>query len=1017
MMARRRSQVVGFVVAIVAAWLTVVAVPRVASATPPTAQSITVVLDALPNDAADFGFGLETTSSFTLDDDAGAPGENADNDASRLFAGMGPGDYLLHTSGGSTSGWSLAAITCDDPDGGTITDRQMAEFEVDLDPGEQITCTFSFSRQSITVVLDALPNDAADFGFGLETTSSFTLDDDAGAPGENADNDASRLFAGMGPGDYLLHTSGGSTSGWSLAAITCDDPDGGTITDRQMAEFEVDLDPGEQITCTFSFSRQSITVVLDALPNDAADFGFGLETTSSFTLDDDAGAPGENADNDASRLFAGMGPGDYLLHTSGGSTSGWSLAAITCDDPDGGTITDRQMAEFEVDLDPGEQITCTFSFSRQSITVVLDALPNDAADFGFGLETTSSFTLDDDAGAPGENADNDASRLFAGMGPGDYLLHTSGGSTSGWSLAAITCDDPDGGTITDRQMAEFEVDLDPGEQITCTFSFSRQSITVVLDALPNDAADFGFGLETTSSFTLDDDAGAPGENADNDASRLFAGMGPGDYLLDGQPPALSSGWTLSELTCDDPDGGTLTDRLAGAATVDLDPGEQIVCTYSFSRQSLTVVLDAIPNDEADFFFNFDPLGGFTLDDDAGAPGESATWGSSRLIDVDDAGDYSVSGQAPVSGWTLAALTCDDPDGGTLIDTVAGAATVDIDPGEQIVCTYSFSRQSLTVVLDTLPNDADEFRIDFDSYGSFTLDDDAGAPGEDASYANSAVAEDLEPGDYQLSGLDLGGPGWTLAALTCDDPDGGTLTDRLDASATVDIDPGEQIVCTYSFSRQSLTVVLDTLPNDADEFLFDFDIYGSFTLDDDAGAPGEDTVYANTAVVDELDPGDYLLDGQPQTPGSGWTLVALTCVDPDGGTLTDRQDGEATVDVDPGEQITCTYTYTVGASADTDGDGVLDESDNCSDESQSHSGPGRMCGAGDLPVDHRGPRQPARQRVRRQLPRRCVRRARGRRRRARRPAQFGDLHRLLARPVRYLRGRHTGGLRADRDQLR
>ena len=252
----------------------------------------------------------------------------------------------------------------------------------------------------------------------------------------------------------LQNFGAASATGWSLAAIDCDDPDGGTITDRQMAnEFDVDLDPGEQITCTFSYSRQSITVVLDALPNDAADFSFGVELAQLRPR--------------RRRRRAGRGcrptpPPNWsptwarattsLQNFGAASATGWSLAAIDCDDPDGGTITDRQMAnEFDVDLDPGEQITCTFSYSRQSITVVLDALPNDAADFSFGVDSTQLRPRRRRRRAGRGCRPTPPPNWSPTWARATTSLHNFGAaSATGWSLAAIDCDDPDGGTITDR---------------------------------------------------------------------------------------------------------------------------------------------------------------------------------------------------------------------------------------------------------------------------------------------------------------------------------------------------------------------------------------------------------------------------------------------------------------------------------------------------------------------------------------------------------------------------------------
>jgi hypothetical protein len=69
-----------------------------------------------------------------------------------------------------------------------------------------------------------------------------------------------------------------------------------------------------------------------------------------------------------------------------------------------------------------------------NITIVKDAVPNDAQDFSFtqGGDFTGTFTLDDDAGATGEDAVFDDSTTFGPLLEGTYSVAEDG--ETDWAL-------------------------------------------------------------------------------------------------------------------------------------------------------------------------------------------------------------------------------------------------------------------------------------------------------------------------------------------------------------------------------------------------------------------------------------------------------------------------------------------------------------------------------------------------------------------------------------------------------
>jgi hypothetical protein len=101
---------------------------------------------------------------------------------------------------------------------------------------------------------------------------------------------------------------------------------------------------------------------------------------------------------------------------------------------------------------------------------------------------------------------------------------------------------------------------------------------------------------------------------------------------------------------------------------------------------------------------------------------------------------------------------------------------------------------------------------------------------------------------------------------------------------------------------SVRIVLDSVPDDPQDFEFDPTLgVPNFFLDDDA-----DPTLPNSRVMTE-DPGTYFVfqDGEPP----GWELTAIACLDPDGGSGGDVGDLVATIDLDLGEAVQCTFTNT------------------------------------------------------------------------------------------------------------
>ncbi len=198
-----------------------------------------------------------------------------------------------------------------------------------------------------------------------------------------------------------------------------------------------------------------------------------------------------------------------------------------------------------------------------------------------------------------------------------------------------------------------------------------------------------------------------------------------------------------------------------------------------------------------------------------------------------------------------------------------------------------------------PNETDfGFTSDLPGEGndSFTLRDDG---------TRGPVA--VSPGTYQVTEDDPSADGYELSDISCSD-EGQDPEDSSDEgrTATIRVQPGEQVTCTYTNTEQGqVTIAKETdpeeEPNETD-FGFTSDLPGegndSFTLRDD-GTRGPVAVSPGTYQVTEDDPS-----------ADGYELSDISCSDEGQDPEDSSYEGRtATIRVQPGEQVTCTYTNT------------------------------------------------------------------------------------------------------------
>jgi uncharacterized repeat protein (TIGR01451 family) len=232
-------------------------------------------------------------------------------------------------------------------------------------------------------------------------------------------------------------------------------------------------------------------------------------------------------------------------------------------------------------------------------------------------------------------------------------------------------------------------------------------------------------------------------------------------------------------------GATWTPAVTGEVNVDV--GDDVVCTFTnIRRGTIRIVKQVIGSTDVDWAFTGSWLGAFTL---------PATGGQQDFVRLAP-GAYTVA-EAAVAGWSLAGLTCTDPDNGTAVDLATRAAAIDLDPGETVVCVFNNVADAgrLTIVKQ-VQGAGDAPWVFVSALGDFTLPAAGGAQ----------TFESVAPGVYNV--LESAKEGWHVAAITCTDPDGETVVDIVAGRAAVDIDANEEIVCTFVNEPGRPAVALD-----------------------------------------------------------------------------------------------------------------------------------------------------------------------------------------------------------------
>lgn len=323
------------------------------------------------------------------------------------------------------------------------------------------------------------------------------------------------------------------------------------------------------------------------------------------------------------------------------------------------------------------------------------------------------------------------------------------------------------------------------------------SITIIKDTTLDAAQDFSFNTTGSglSSFSLDDDSDSTLTN-----TKTFTGLTAGSYSV---TEGAQIDYDLTGLVCTDPTNNSNIDLATRTAAINLAAGESVTCTFTNTLQKGTVELKKVWSGTA---------GQTTLNIGTSAAGseidhqQTGSNGTPPLTTGQnevDTGTYYMSESGGLDNYSKSALSCynDENDNGTNDGepsvTVGTNDSVAVGAGEHVICTYTNTRQTGTIIVKkVMVGGTDTFNY-------------TGTPNGSISVNNETIHTTVDTGQYtSTEGIKAG---WSLTDITCDDSNS---TDNVSTrTATFNVDSGETVTCTFTNGKLPTLTLSKTVITD------------------------------------------------------------------------------------------------------------------------------------------------------------------------------------------------------------
>jgi len=155
----------------------------------------------------------------------------------------------------------------------------------------------------------------------------------------------------------------------------------------------------------------------------------------------------------------------------------------------------------------------------------------------------------------------------------------------------------------------------------------------------------------------------------------------------------------------------------------------------------------------------------------------------RVLSLAEAGELNLATRMVRADSLLDSATCDD---------ASPIANIDVSPGETVTCTFTnIKRGSIAVAKVSVPAGlSDLFSFSGDLNGQIA---------SGGQLTNLSV----QPGQYSVTESDPTAAGFKLESVGCDD--GNSTGDGDSRTATFNVEPGENVICTFTNSTGAILV--------------------------------------------------------------------------------------------------------------------------------------------------------------------------------------------------------------------
>ncbi|WP_375056540.1 collagen binding domain-containing protein [Zobellella sp. DQSA1] len=403
-----------------------------------------------------------------------------------------------------------------------------------------------------------------------------------------------------------------------------------------------------------------------------------------------------------------LGEGNYTIVET--EQDGWDLTRITNHDGSLGSCS------FSVNLpaDADKVFACEFENTARSTLIVEKVV---TGNLNLDPNGTFHFTADSDAQELllkdlTTTAFNTPVSESYEVKPGSYDLTEADPSANNFSLVDIACkdeNDVETGQVNLGQLSVFDVAVAPGAVVTCTFTNEKLAAPGFIEIRK-------ISIGGVDTFDYEDNVDSADSTGNFELTTVTEGVSvshffnivePGVYQVTELDPTLI-GYDLTELECEDPKSGvnnvgTSTDLASRTATISVDDGETVVCTFTNTKRIMVDLLklfNGVVNPAMDVNFRLyegpDGFGGTLLasDNTLGKLDGLLTFGGIKLeadgtytlceldIPPGTTADWSVDG-VPLTPYNPDADNVPPEDlGNRCIDFGAGTDLV-VEPGDTL----------------------------------------------------------------------------------------------------------------------------------------------------------------------------------------------------------------------------------------------------------------------------------------------------------------------------------------------